>query len=619
MKRITPPLRATLVLLTASAVLTACQHEPPAAVTTAQLTPVAGPSFQFRWQGVPGATHYRLLENPDGEAGYTPVAELTRPEPPLQNDTPTNAPPFGHYTHRLDVPLHLRLNANYIVQSCNAAGCTDSAPLPVTGHLAEGIGYLKPLKALKASGYVTEGAGQFGGSVSLNDAGNRLVVGATGEHGRFVPIQTSKPDEHDNSLLYSGAVYVFNRVNGRWVQEAYIKANNAAANEGFGQSVSFNAAGDVLAVGAAPYYGDINSPGRVYFFVRENGQWRQQAEVVASNAEIGDRFGVRVRLNDAGNRVAVSADNEGSNSRNTDPQQDPTNNDAPQAGAVYIFDRQGEAWLQTAYLKASNTDAGDFFGSSISLNGPGNILAVAAPVEASNARNTDTEPDPTNNGAPMAGAVYLFELTNTTWQQSHYLKASNTNAVDRFGNSVSLNQAGDRLVVGAQNESSAPNDDQHSNSLPSSGAVYVFEKGATDWQQTAFLKASNADEGDGFGQAVSLNNNGDLLAVAGTSEQGGTIGLKRSHEIPADDNALDDAGAVYVYKRFSETDWRLLAFVKPSARQSSSDLFGYNAVELAGESNALTVGMNREDSNATGFDGDPEDNSQVATGAVFIY
>ena len=43
--------------------------------------------------------------------------------------------------------------------------------------------------------------------------------------------------------------------------------------------------------------------------------------------------------------------------------------DAAHAGAAYVFVRDGstETWYQQAYLKASNTDAGDLFGCAVSL------------------------------------------------------------------------------------------------------------------------------------------------------------------------------------------------------------------------------------------------------------
>ena len=79
-----------------------------------------------------------------------------------------------------------------------------------------------------------------------------------------------------------------------------------------------------------------------------------------------------------------------------------SNNSALDSGAVYLF-RYGLAWAQQAYLKASNTDTGDTFGSSISLSADGTTLAVGAYREDSN--STGVNNDQSDNSARVCGAV----------------------------------------------------------------------------------------------------------------------------------------------------------------------------------------------------------------------
>lgn len=76
------------------------------------------------------------------------------------------------------------------------------------------------------------------------------------------------------------------------------------------------------------------------------------------------------------------------------------------AGAAYIYTRSGTSWSRLAYLKASNTDGADHFGSSMGLSGDGSTLASATNSEDSSA--TRIGGDQTNNGADLAGAVYVF-------------------------------------------------------------------------------------------------------------------------------------------------------------------------------------------------------------------
>jgi len=49
---------------------------------------------------------------------------------------------------------------------------------------------------------------------------------------------------------------------------------------------------------------------------------------------------------------------------------------ATDAGAAYVFMRNGTTWSQTAYLKASDAAAGDYFGASVGIDG--DTLVVGA-------------------------------------------------------------------------------------------------------------------------------------------------------------------------------------------------------------------------------------------------
>src|SRR5690606_19867542 len=98
-------------------------------------------------------------------------------------------------------------------------------------------------------------------------------------------------------------------------------------------------------------------------------------------------------------------------------------------------------WSQQAYIKASNTDAGDWFGFGVALSGDGNTLAVSANSEDSNATGIDG--DQADNSAPDAGAVYVFVRDGQAqWSQQAYIKASNAEADDGFGYSVALSRDG---------------------------------------------------------------------------------------------------------------------------------------------------------------------------------
>ena len=214
-----------------------------------------------------------------------------------------------------------------------------------------------------------------------------------------------------------------------------------------------------------------------------------------------------------------------------------SDNSAIDSGAVYVFTRSGTTWSQQAYLKASNTDAQDNFGYSVSLSG--DTLAVGASYESSNA--TDVNGIQSDNSASGSGAVYIFTRSGRTWSQQAYLKASNTDVSDDFGDSVSL--SGDTLAVGAPDESSSAtgvNGSQSDNSAINSGAVYIFTRSGRTWSQQAYLKASNTGRSDLFGDSVSLS--GDTLAVGARFEDSSATGVNGSQG----DNRAGRSGAVYV-------------------------------------------------------------------------
>jgi len=449
-------------------------------------------TFRFTWTDEPNATHYRLLENPDGISGYSQVG----------GDIPQGTETFDHI-----VPLYKRINASYILQSCIDVDCTDLGLFYIIDNLVDAIGYIKASDAGS-----TNFVGRFGASVSLSGDGNTLAVGA----------------ERGNS------VYVFSRGGSNWSQEAYVKASDTESGDQFGNSVSLSSDGTTLAVGAI---GEDSSTrgintipddmatfaGAVYLFSRGGSNWSQEAYVKASDTESGDNFGRSVSLSGDGNTLAV-----GANGQNT------------WEGAVYVFNRSFRTWRQHAFVKASNTESGDNFGNSVSLSSDGNTLAVGAINESSSTRGINTIPD---DMATFAGAVYLFSRNDSNWSQQAYVKASNTEAMDSFGYAVSLSSDGNTLAVGAISEDSRT---RGINMIPDesalgAGAVYVFSRSGNDWSQEAYVKASNTDTHDSFGNSISLSGDGNTLAVgaSGKAIANGGIDFFGHPDF--------DYGAVYLY------------------------------------------------------------------------
>ena len=417
------------------------------------------------------------------------------------------------------------------------------------------------------------------------------------------------------------------------VQQAYLKASNTESGDRFGQELAMD--GDTLVIAAPAEDGgasgingnesDNTQPnaGAVYVFVRDGNGWSQQAYLKASNSQgsgpgdmFGDQFGASVSI--SGDTIVVGAPTEDSNA--TGVGGDQSNNGARRSGAAYVFVRNGTNWTQQAYLKATNARATHVFGSSVSIDG--DLLVVGAPGENSTATgvNNDDGSHDVNTLGLDTGAAYVFIRNKSDqWIQEAYLKASNTGEDDRFGEAVSI--SGSTVVVGAWREDSADSTNQNDDSTADAGAAYVFVRdGLGGWTQQAFLKASNADADDRFGELISID--GDTIVVGANGEDSST----RLINGPEDDNSLPESGAAYVFVR-SGTSWSQQAYLKASNADSipdpedddedlNGDGFG-NSVAVSGD--FIVIGAGGEDSSATGVNGDQDDNSVENAGAAYLF
>ena len=594
------PVIVASILLTTALSIAACGGGGPGQPTEVPRTPTANVDagmnkLIFRWLITPGATHYKLLENADGQSGFTQIGA----------DLPATV-----LATTLNIPVHLHdfVNALYIVQGCNQIGCTGSNQLSPTTAMLDTIGYFKSSN--------TEGGDQFGESVALSADGTILAVGSIDDSGAT----GINGDQNDNSAEGSGAVHLFRFDGITWNQEAYIKASNAESEDGFG-NVTLSGDGNTLAVsataedsGATGNNGDQSDnsaadSGAVYLFRFDGMTWFQEAHIKASNTEAGDLFGSSVALSSDGNTLVVGARSEDGNG--TGINGDQNNNSASISGAAYLFRFDGQDWFQEAYIKASNTEGGDQFGESVALSADGTILAVGS---IDDSRATGINGDQNDNSAEGSGAVYLFRFDGMSWFQEAYIKASNAEAGDGFRN-VTLSGDGNTLAVSAIAEDSGATGiigDQNDNSAADSGAVYVFRFDGMTWFQEAYIKASNTGFEDAFGGAVALGVDGNRLAVAASEEDSNATGVG-GNDI---DNSAGNSGAVYFF-RFDGTDWYQHTYVKASNTESGDGLGA--AVALSSDGGRMAVGAPGEDSNTTGISSVQSDNSTPAAGAVILY
>ena len=218
----------------------------------------------------------------------------------------------------------------------------------------------------------------------------------------------------------TGAIYVYTRSGTTWALQSYLKASNAEGGDSLGVIVSISDDGNTIAggildedcvsTGVNPSNAcdndqkDDTSVGAAVVFVRQGTQWAQQAFIKASNTGKEDWFGSRLQISGDGNTLAVSAQLEDSAAQGINGKQD--DDSAQEAGAVYFFTRSGTTWAQKAYVKSSNNEAFDEFGSSVALSRDGRTLAVGARGEDSGAKGIDG--NQADNSMKEAGAVYVF-------------------------------------------------------------------------------------------------------------------------------------------------------------------------------------------------------------------
>jgi hypothetical protein len=416
-----------------------------------------------------------------------------------------------------------------VVSSSVEGGENNTAPLSGAVYVFRRSGqtWLEEAR-LKAS---TFGAGDsFGYAVAISADGQTIAVGAHQEDGQ------------NETLPGSGAVFLFVRSAGAWVEETTLRASNAEERDAFGASVALSADGARLVVGATGEDSAGSDAGAVYLFERTAGAWTQRAILWASNGQGGDLFGFSVAISANGSTLAVGALGEDSNA--TGVQGDETNDGAAQSGAVYLFRIAAFDVVQTTYVKASNTGAADVFGVSVSLSNDGAVLAVGAYGEDGNAVGVNGSQG--GNWASQSGAVYLFRKQAGVWAQEAYVKASNTRLGDSFGYSVALSGDGLALAVGAWSEDSGStgvDGHQFNASAPEGGAVYVLRRSNGAWSHDGYVKASNTGTGDMFGSSVALSADADTLASSATGEASSARGINGNQ---ADDGA-PASGAVYVF------------------------------------------------------------------------
>lgn len=297
----------------------------------------------------------------------------------------------------------------------------------------------------------------FGTSVSVED--DMALVGA---------------NQADGADVGSGAAYVFSRGGSDWSPLSRFHAADGEAGDGFGGAVALQ--GNTALVGA-PYDEDHGyQSGSAYVFVRSGATWYEEAKITPADGTPYALFGSSLAIE--GETAFIGAPHERGQGMFT--------------GAVYVLVRSGSTWTQQAKLTASDGEAYDWFGRSVSV--AGDTLMVGALGG--------------DGLVADSGAVYVFQRSGTVWSEQAMIVALDGSTGDGFGNSVSFD--GDRVLVGA---------DYYDQGF-ATGTAYVFARAGTGWVQQAQLHAGDAGANAHFGFSVSLDGDAALVGAYGDDEFG---------------------------------------------------------------------------------------------------
>jgi hypothetical protein len=370
----------------------------------------------------------------------------------------------------------------------------------------------------------------------------------------------------------------------------------------FGMSTTLSGDGRTLAVGdphdnlgtpginAQPVEGLVaEASGALFLYFNNNGEWQLQAHIKASEVEPSNRFGSSVKLSRDGNTLIVGAPYQ---SLDVSPQDgDETNNTVRSAGAVYVFIRDGVVWTQQHTFTSSDPQENDLFGRAIALSGNGRVLCVRD-----------------------RWGIHNYRRNNYGWETESIMSFNHFIPSELWLNgSMALSDDGQTLAVGLPYEHYANTPEE---AVANAGMVVIYSYVGIDdyyWSEQARIAAANPDSFDLFGSAVSLSDNGNILAVGAAGDDSVSIGYGGD----ATDNTSESSGAVYIFER-QDDNWSQIGYLKTN-NTDTGDWFGYR-VALTGDGKMLAATALWESSLARGINGDQTDNSaEVPTGAVYFF
>lgn len=502
--------------------------------------------LRFDWEPAKRAAYYQVWYRADANSDYVPVGA------PI---------PASSTSARVAVSAHLLdwANARYRVAACNSKGCRYSDPIPVNDLRNDVVGYFKSDPSIAMA--------NLGWAVEVSENGKTLVA-------------TSHEDV--NGVNTSGAVYVFQRANGEWAQQARLVPSLIQPAAGYDSDIAVSGDGNVIAIGRRSEdvpntdpeeFGEV---GAVYIFERSGDTWTQTARLEADTRVYGDSFGGRVGLNAEGTILAVLR-------RLGGPE------GVLGGGTVVMYQRQGTNWTRVTSLPF--TQEGENCGN-FALSGDGTVLVKSCMI-------FDFVNQPRND------RHQLNIFTGTNWSTKTTVELDAPPTYVPFG-AVDIDHLGRSIVV-----------QSWTGTQPK--AVWLRLSEGTYRPQAEFLpgpwQVNDYPHGyiSQFALSVSISRDGNIVALSDWNDTGIGTGIVQPPLVAG----TDQVGGVHVYQRRAG-EWTQRSLLKPINPALPSSLFGFK-VDLAKNGKMLAVGHPGESSSASGVGGDQDDTSRINSGAVWLY
>lgn len=439
-------------------------------------------------------------------------------------------------------------------------------------------------EAILSGSFAINASDYFAYSVATNALGDKIIIGAI----------------KDETTGAGGIAYIFSSGSSGWQQETILTGTFINSSDDFGHCVAMNAAGDRVAIGAPSAASGSVLGGLAYLFVSGSTGWYQKS-ILYRNPVLGGGFGNAIAMNDDGTIVAVGCKTAKSS----------TATSAPAHGSVYMYNlgyTSAANVTQTQILIASGSgrEDGDAFGDSVALDSTGytvfigatydeystawpdggyvyvfegngstwserhrindfvgvsSIKGVGRSVAVSKDGNklfTGAPETPTNGTISSNGRVYVYRKTGS----SYYLETTLQQPVDyrdssdNFGISVSTNQVGDKVIVGAYRDEPISSGSNFNN-----GLAFLYTSASSGWTLSSVFSGSFAtNSGDYFGYSVAMNSLGNKMFVGAYTDETGST---------------SSTGLAYVFEEAGTIDGRYYKIL--DSQNNSFKLMGNNS------------------------------------------